>query len=167
MVFKQMRAMELYPSMIPPLPIFIPDLNSSIEAGYAPEPQNETETKRLRLLKELLDTERRYVGDLDLLMDYYTALKTSRICSSEELRGIFSNLEELVEFQHRFLVKLEASAASPYERVGLVFTKLEPQLAAIYAPMCVNLERANKIVLSKAAQLGVSWLACDRSYRIL
>jgi hypothetical protein len=46
------------------------------------------------------------------------------VCPATEILTIFPNLEELVEFQHRFLSKLEASVAASYERVGLVFTKL-------------------------------------------
>lgn len=154
MVVDRMKDMGMFPSQLRPLPIFIPDLNASVESGTAPDPTNPAETKRLRLLKELLDTERKYVADLDLLLEYEAILKTSRIFTSEELGTVFPNLPELVEYQHRFLSKLEASIAAPYERVGLVFTRLELELAAVYTPMCVNLERGNKVVLAKASQLA-------------
>ena len=140
-----MNQMGLAPTVSRPLPIFIPDLNASVEAGHGTDNLDEVETRRLRLLKEMLDTERKYVADLDFLLvsysmskgsfgflihllrliqEYYNALKASRVCLATEILTIFPNLEELVEFQHRFLSKMEASVAASYERVGLVFTKL-------------------------------------------
>ncbi|KAI9010632.1 hypothetical protein DFJ74DRAFT_735589 [Hyaloraphidium curvatum] len=153
-VLQRMKEMGLAPEKLKPLPVFIPDLNAFVESGTLPNPQNPADLKRLRLLKELLDTERKYVADLDLLLEYQIALKASRICTAEEVQTIFSNIEELAEYQHRFLSKLEASIAASYERVGLVFTKLEPSLVSVYSPMCINLEKATKFVLEKSSQLA-------------
>lgn len=68
MVLHRIKQMELFPNELRSLPIFIPDLNPSVEAGRGPDPMDETEQKRLKLLKEMLDTERKYVADLDLLL---------------------------------------------------------------------------------------------------
>ncbi len=66
-----MNQMGLAPTESRPLPIYIPDLNASVESGKGTDNLDEVETRRLRLLKEMLDTERKYVADLDLLLVSY------------------------------------------------------------------------------------------------
>lgn len=63
---------------------------------------------RLRVLDELLDTEQKYIADLDRLQNYAEELRMDAIISPESHRAIFSNLDDLVDFQRRFLMQMES-----------------------------------------------------------
>lgn len=78
---------------------------------------------RSKIVKELVETERRYVQDLETLVKYRDDLIDSECLLSEDITMLFPHLNDIIEFQRRFLIGLECNATVPnkYQRIGSVF----------------------------------------------
>uniref|UniRef100_A0AAY4DDS8 TIAM Rac1 associated GEF 1 n=1 Tax=Denticeps clupeoides TaxID=299321 RepID=A0AAY4DDS8_9TELE len=72
-------------------------------------PRQLSDADRLRkVIDELVETERTYVKDLNILIDrYLTPLQKESFLTQDELDVLFGNLPEMVEFQVEFLKTLE------------------------------------------------------------
>ncbi|KAG7661494.1 CDC24 [[Candida] subhashii] len=79
--------------------------------------------ERSKVFKEIIDTERKYVQDLELLIQYRKELQDAEQLSSEQINTLFPNLSEIIDFQRRFLNGLECNINVPikYQRIGSVF----------------------------------------------
>jgi len=62
---------------------------------------------RARVVMELVDTERKYVQDLENLQDYMQCLEREEVVSKDLIHNLFLNLNQLVDFQRRFLIRVE------------------------------------------------------------
>lgn len=71
---------------------------------------------RARIVKELVDTERKYVQDLEILQEYSRQLEKEEIVSKDVLHNMFLNLNQLVDFQRRFLIRVETQNSLPAEQ---------------------------------------------------
>ncbi|ORZ31068.1 hypothetical protein BCR44DRAFT_139181, partial [Catenaria anguillulae PL171] len=141
-----------------------PDRSSSGSSGAtaAPTAPPKELTHREKILIEMLQTERKYVADLERLHTYQHHLSTNNVLPPGTISALFSNLKALVDFQRGFLVGLESllvQAAAGDEKVGSLFVSLEPTFAAVYAPFCANFKQASDLavdnvhVLQAAAQV--------------
>ncbi|XP_016348945.1 T-lymphoma invasion and metastasis-inducing protein 1-like isoform X2 [Sinocyclocheilus anshuiensis] len=84
------------PSPISPLPVL-----------FTPRQLSDADKLR-KIISELVDTERTYVKDLNILIErYLNPLQKESILSQDELDVLFGNLAEMVEFQVEFLKTLE------------------------------------------------------------
>lgn len=79
--------------------------------------------ERAKVFKEIIETERKYVQDLELLVQYRKQIQESEQLSSEQINTLFPNLSEIIDFQRRFLNGLECNINVPikYQRIGSVF----------------------------------------------
>ncbi|XP_051972119.1 rho guanine nucleotide exchange factor TIAM1 [Xyrauchen texanus] len=84
------------PSPISPLPVLF-------------NPRQLSDADKLRkVISELVDTERTYVKDLNILIErYLNPLQKESFLSQDELDVLFGNLAEMVEFQVEFLKTLD------------------------------------------------------------
>ena len=71
---------------------------------------------RGRVVQELVDTERKYVQDLEALQDYMKTLQASEVAPPDLIHNMFLNLNSLVDFQRRFLIRVETVYAQPPEQ---------------------------------------------------
>ena len=71
---------------------------------------------RARIVKELVDTERKYVQDLEILQEYSRQLEKEEVVSKDVLHNLFLNLNQLVDFQRRFLIRVETQNSLPAEQ---------------------------------------------------
>lgn len=118
-----------------------------------------------KVYKEIVETERKYVKDLETMLNYKNDLTKAELISSEQIHILFPNLNEIIDFQRRFLNGLECNINIPNNlaRIGSVFIhaangpfkSYEPwtigQLAAIDL---INKEAANLIKSSKILDAG-------------
>ncbi|PJF19737.1 hypothetical protein PSACC_00390 [Paramicrosporidium saccamoebae] len=116
---------------------------------------------RLRVIKEILETERQYVGDLDKLQSYAEELRMDEIISPEAHRTIFANLDKLVDFQRRFLLKMEQKlsktvlnnlGASYMAGVAQLFLDDEKGFS-VYEVFCTNHKKATEKVVEEMPNL--------------
>ncbi|KAJ3104842.1 hypothetical protein HDU97_008812 [Phlyctochytrium planicorne] len=78
---------------------------------------------RSKLVNELIDTERKYIHDLEALQNYQKEIIHQNIMTRDGVHAIFANLDELLDFQRRFLIAMESTLSLPTneQRIGQLF----------------------------------------------
>ncbi|BFZ60638.1 Guanine nucleotide exchange factor for Cdc42p [Saitoella coloradoensis] len=109
---------------------------------------------RDKVVLELLETERKYVQDLELLQHYMRELQAQEIVSADTIHMLFANLNTLVDFQRRFLIGVEGNAAKPpdQQRFGALFLTMEEGFS-VYEPFCSNYTYANELAIEETPKL--------------
>ncbi|KAK7205437.1 hypothetical protein BZA70DRAFT_267277 [Myxozyma melibiosi] len=131
--------------------------------------------KRVRLIRELIDTEQAYLQDLDVLDKYYRQSASGRsFFSKDDIKVIFGNLSAVIDFTSIFSVSLRTAASVVYssksqdsdsvdgsaldERdsfIGETFLQAIPQLEQVYTAYIHNqqlaVNRLHKITSSSSS----------------
>ncbi|KAF9522646.1 hypothetical protein CPB83DRAFT_899456 [Crepidotus variabilis] len=118
-------------------------------------PANAQESARNNIIKEMLDTERKYVQDLEIMQKYSTALAQANVMDQDTIHLLFPGLNKLLNFQRKFLIRLESTAELPWheQRWGLPFIESEDEFI-VYEPYCGNYSNATEIMLANEANLS-------------
>ncbi|KAI8640044.1 hypothetical protein BD408DRAFT_404414 [Parasitella parasitica] len=108
---------------------------------------NAPKDTRDKVVHELLETERKYVQDLEIL-------QIQDVLNADTIHYLFGNLNSLVDFQRRFLIHLEEIGEKPAEEqnFGTLFSQLENQFT-VYEPYCANYFSAQDLVVQEAPKL--------------
>ncbi|UZJ53026.1 hypothetical protein CBS101457_002346 [Exobasidium rhododendri] len=106
---------------------------------------------RAWIVRELLDTERKYVQDLEVMQNYARALAQMDILPPDTIHNLFGNLNTLVDVQRRFLICVEENVRRPADdqHFGHVFQTMESDFA-VYEPFCANYAQALDIINAEA-----------------
>ncbi|KAF7328890.1 Rho guanine nucleotide exchange factor scd1 [Mycena venus] len=99
---------------------------------------------RNNIIREMVETERKYVRDLEVMQNYATVFSNSALLPRPTIYLIFSNLTEILAFQRKFLLGLEVIHALPWQeqRWGRHFLEAEEEFR-VYKPYCVNYSKNN------------------------
>ncbi|KAL9932549.1 hypothetical protein V8E36_008666 [Tilletia maclaganii] len=94
-------------------------------------------------VNEFLNTERKYVQDLEAMQNYARALQTYNILPPDTIHRLFGNLNALVDVSRRFLISVEENARRPSEdqHFGHAVMAMESDFA-VYEPFCANYSQA-------------------------
>jgi cell division control protein 24 len=100
-------------------------------------------SRRDHTVKEIVDTERKYVQDLENLHDLKTTLEQSGAISGDVIHQIFLNINAILDFQRRFLIRVETTNSMPSDsqRWGAPFVLFENSFD-IYHPFIANQKKA-------------------------
>lgn len=111
--------------------------------------------QRTHVVRELLESERKYVHDLEIMQNYATMLAQTGLVMPDTIYLIFGNLNQLVDVQRRFLICVEDNARRPaYEqRFGGIFRDMEEDFA-VYEPFCANYAKALEVICNEANNLS-------------
>ncbi|KAJ7745621.1 hypothetical protein B0H14DRAFT_3897477 [Mycena olivaceomarginata] len=111
----------------------------------APEPSspasvpsaNAQEAARNNIIREMVETELKYVQDLEIMHKYAAALSQSNLIDRDHL--LFLDLNKLLNFQRKFLIRLQGIADLPWrdQRWGQVFLQAEEEFS-VYEAYCAN-----------------------------
>ena len=114
-------------------------------------PYGAKKTHRQHVVDELVNTERSYVQHLELLQSFQKHVLQSGTISGDTVHMIFLNLDDLLEFQRRFLVRVEQVNAQPEEtqnwgRLFYHYSKVtnkadRPKDFRVYEPFIENQKR--------------------------
>ncbi|KAG5927065.1 hypothetical protein E4U42_002652 [Claviceps africana] len=112
---------------------------------------------RDHIVKELVDTERKYVQDLENLHDLKKTLEEKNL-PGDVVHQIFLNINAILDFQRRFLIRVETTNSMPkaIQRWGAPFCFYEESFD-IYQPFIANQRKAAHIanmVFDKISQSG-------------
>lgn len=123
--------------------------------------------KRDKVVEELLMTERKYVHDLELLLEYQTQLQTTGALSADTIHYLFPNLNVLIDFQRRFLIGIEYHAQLPpqEQRIGSVFINFEEGFD-VYEGFALNQKKACQIAVAESAKLASLSHMVDPTYEL-
>ncbi|GAA6036256.1 hypothetical protein JCM8097_006862 [Rhodosporidiobolus ruineniae] len=111
--------------------------------------------ERSMIVREILDSERKYMQDLEVLQDYQRQLQMNDVLTQDQIHSLFINLNKLADFQRRFLIGVEGNASLPPEqqRFGHLFLQMEENFAC-YEPYCANLTTAQDLAIAENAALS-------------
>ncbi|KAI0406353.1 Rho guanyl nucleotide exchange factor [Xylaria palmicola] len=128
------------------------------------ETQNPQMTYRDHVIRELVDTERKYVQDLENLHDLKKSLLDKAVIPGDIAYQIFLNLHGILDFQRRFLIRIETVNSMPQaaQQWGAPFISNEAGFD-IYQPFIANQRKAAKManqVFDKIQQAEHP-VACD------
>ncbi|RYP07072.1 hypothetical protein DL765_009261 [Monosporascus sp. GIB2] len=116
------------------------------------------------ILREMVNTERKYVQDLENLHDLKKTLEQKGIIPGDVVHQIFLNINAILDFQRRFLIRVETTNSLPpsSQQWGNPFVTFE-EAFNIYQPFIANQSKAAalaKQVFDKIQQTGHP-VACD------
>ncbi|KAK7206137.1 hypothetical protein BZA70DRAFT_294438 [Myxozyma melibiosi] len=144
-----------------PSPTTAEESTSSVSTDSLPS------NHRSKVVQELLQTERRYVQDLERLHVYMKQLQHEEIVSADTIHFLFPNLNALVDFQRKFLVGVETNARMPQsqQRFGALF--LSAELAfAVYETYASQQKRASDLAIHEAPKLAKLSHLIEPSYEL-
>ncbi|KAI7866811.1 hypothetical protein BDF14DRAFT_1875102 [Spinellus fusiger] len=123
---------------------------------------------RDKVVMELVETERKYVNDMEKLQEYMREVQNAKITSPDTVHYLFGNLNALVDFQRRFLIQLEeiAEKVPEEQRLGALFVQTE-EAFSVYEPYCSNYYAAQDLVKEKASELQKLEHDFSSSYELL
>ncbi|KAI3644601.1 hypothetical protein MP228_010765 [Amoeboaphelidium protococcarum] len=152
---KVLDVVEIVAEMLTAQGLIDDKLQTPITARTSQRLSSNAKDNRDKVVVELLDTEQNYVQDLEYLQLYMNTIKQSGLLTDEEVRKMFSNLDQLVDFQRTFLVVLEdtcLNGESNGQNVGTLFSDFENAFK-VYGPYCSNHSNATQMVAEIADKL--------------
>jgi cell division control protein 24 len=101
---------------------------------------------RDHVVRELVDTERKYVQDLENLHELKKAIEQKGVIPGDVVHEIFLNINSILDFQRRFLIRIETTNSLPEDRQewGAPFVAFE-EAFSIYQPFIANQRKAADI----------------------
>ncbi|KAI6248594.1 Rho guanine nucleotide exchange factor scd1 [Erysiphe necator] len=101
---------------------------------------------RDHVVRELVDTERKYVQDLENLHELKKTIEQKGVIPGDLIHNIFLNINAILDFQRRFLIKIETTNSQPEkdQKWGLPFINFE-EAFGIYQPFIANQRKSASI----------------------
>lgn len=123
---------------------------------------------RSKVFKEIIETERKYVQDLELLNQYKEELIQQDLISNEQIHNLFPNLNEIIDFQRRFLNSLECNINVPtkYQRIGSIFIHAASGPFKAYEPWTIGQLSAIDFINKEANVLRKSSSLLDPGFEL-
>ncbi|KAJ5133738.1 hypothetical protein N7526_005103 [Penicillium atrosanguineum] len=114
-------------------------------------------TKREHILKELLETERDYVHHLQNLQALKKELEETGALTGDASHQIFLNLNNLLDFAQRFLIRMEQHYALPedMQNWGSLFA-LHEEAFRQYEPFIANQMRCDEVCIQEWDKIKVA-----------
>ena len=111
-------------------------------------------TQRQHIISELVTTERTYVQHLELLQAFKHLVEEKGVIPGDAVHDIFLNLNALLDFQRRFLIRVEQTNALSEEEQnwGKLFV-LYNDAFKVYEPYIANQRRCEKVVVAEFNKL--------------
>ena len=111
-------------------------------------------TQREHIIDELVKTERTYVQHLELLQEFKKLVEEKGVISGDQVHDIFLNLNALLDFQRRFLIRVEQTNAQPpsEQNWGNLFV-LYKEAFKVYEPYIANQRKCEQIAMREFDKL--------------
>lgn len=125
-------------------------------------------TEDRKVFKEIVETERKYIQDLELMSSYRDELRSEDFIASEQIEILFPNLNEIIDFQRRFLNGLECNinVAPKYQRIGSVFIHIASHALRAYEAWILGQMSALDIINKESNNLRKSSTLIDPGFEL-
>ena len=122
------------------------------------KPQNFT--YRQNVVNEIVVTERDYVQHLETLQQFKNEIEESGAIPGDAVHDIFLNLNALLDFQRRFLIRIEQQNSLPesQQNWGQLFIQYKESFR-VYEPFIANQTRCNEAVMKEWDKLKAAPLS--------
>ncbi len=123
-------------------------------------------SQRQHIVHELVTTERTYVQHLEHLQDLMKLVEAKGIIPGDAIHDIFLNLNSLLDFQRRFLIRVEQTNLEPEDQQnwGKVFHMYE-EAFKVYEPYIANQKKCEKTVVAEYPKLAAGTVDAPRQVR--
>lgn len=134
--------------------------NNYNKNGDNAEPQKLNQGQNL--VRELVVTERDYVQHLEILQQFKKELEECGAIPGDALHDIFLNLNALLDFQRRFLIRIEQQNSLPesQQNWGQLFIQYKESFR-VYEPFIANQVRCNNAVLREWDKIKAAPVSSD------
>jgi len=111
-------------------------------------------TQRQHIVDELVRTERTYVQHLELLQSFKKFVEQRGVIAGDAVHDIFLNLDALLDFQRRFLIRVEQTNAQAEDKQdwGKLF-KLYADAFRVYEPYIANQRKCEETAMREFDKL--------------
>ncbi len=132
--------------------ILHPNLPESNETNGGPAATKRTH--RQHIIHELVQTERTYVKHLEMLQEFKKSVEEQGVIPGDAVHDIFLNLNSLLDFQRRFLIRVEQTNDKPEDEQnwGGLFV-LYKDAFKVYEPYIANQKRCEEIAMQQFSHL--------------
>ncbi|KAK4187780.1 putative guanine nucleotide exchange factor for Rho/Rac/Cdc42-like GTPase [Podospora australis] len=117
------------------------------------------------VVREMVDTERKYVQDLENLQDLKKTLEERGIIPGDVVHDIFLNINAILDCQRKFLIRVETTNSQPAARQewGAPFVANEDAFNTCYQPFIANQKKAGRLAsqVFDKIQTAQHAVACD------
>lgn len=111
-------------------------------------------TQREHIIDELVKTERTYVQHLELLQSFKRLVEEKGVVTGDCIHDIFLNLNALLDFQRRFLIRVEqTNAQSPDEQNWGHLFVLYKDAFKVYEPYIANQKKCEEVAMREFERL--------------
>jgi cell division control protein 24 len=111
-------------------------------------------TQREHIIDELVKTERTYVQHLELLQEFKKLVEEKGVISGDQVHDIFLNLNALLDFQRRFLIRVEqTNAQDPAEQNWGNLFVLYKEAFKVYEPYIANQKKCEQTAVREFDKL--------------
>lgn len=144
-----------------------PNINN-VNSNYSSSSSLLTNDDRSKVFKEIIESERKYVQDIELLCQYKDELIQQDLISNEHIHILFPNLNEIIDFQRRFLNGLECNINVPtkYQRIGSIFIHAASGPFKSYEPWTVGQLAAIDLINKESSNLRKSSSLLDPGFEL-
>lgn len=117
-------------------------------------PGNTKRTHRQHVIHELVQTERTYVQHLEMLQEFKKVVEEQGVIPGDAVHDIFLNLNQLLDFQRRFLIRVEQTndKSEDEQNWGSLFV-LYKDAFKVYEPYIANQKKCETIAMLHFNQL--------------
>ncbi|EON66891.1 hypothetical protein W97_06294 [Coniosporium apollinis CBS 100218] len=111
-------------------------------------------TQREHIIEELVKTERTYVQHLELLQAFKKLVEEKGVITGDAVHDIFLNLNALLDFQRRFLIRVEQINSEPEsnQNWGKLFI-LYRDAFKVYEPYIANQKKCEEVAMREFDKL--------------
>ena len=130
-------------------------LSSDVDANLEPETASLVKrTQKEHIIQELVQTERTYVQHLERLQEFKKLVEEKGIVSRDVVHDIFLNLNGLLDFQRRFLIRVEQINVQPehLQNWGKLFVQFKDGFK-VYEPYIANQKKCEEIAMREFDKL--------------
>ncbi|KAM9989947.1 hypothetical protein ACTFIY_005993 [Dictyostelium cf. discoideum] len=127
----------------------ITTLSSPISTGHTGESIEEKNKRfRIKIINELIETERDYVRDLNIVVEVFlNPIREKQLLSAKDINSLFSNIEILFSINMNVLKALEKDKDPLCENISVGQTFLDmSHYLKMYTTYCSNQQNALKIL---------------------
>lgn len=117
-------------------------------------------THRQNIVKEIVTTERTYVQHLEILQQFKNEIEEAGAIPGDAIHDIFLNLNALLDFQRRFLIRIEQQNSLPetQQNWGQLFIQYKDSFR-VYEPFIANQTRCNDTISREWGKLKEAHLS--------
>ncbi|KAF8212778.1 Dbl homology domain-containing protein [Mycena galopus ATCC 62051] len=145
---------DAFEGSVPPLPMSRRLLALRANPTNNPKPATHPTKTQENIIRELVETERKYGKDIELMHKYATVLSQSNWIDDDTRLALFPNINELFNFQRKFLIRIGGTAELAWQdqNWGQHFLEAEKEFSEVYAPYCANYVNSSEFVVTDEVQ---------------